>query len=226
MLLLVVDDDPDMLGLLAYNLGRAGMSVLTASDGEKALALARTRKPDLVLLDLMLPGMDGIAVCRALRKASETSGTPIIMLTARADENDVVEGLEAGADDYVTKPFSPREVIARVKTVLRRAGAAARSPSGRLVREDVEIDPERHQTTVRGKPLDLTATEFRLLYVLASRPGRVFTRNQLLAEARGPGAAAEDRTVDVHVASLRRKLGARGEAIETVRGVGYRFREE
>ncbi len=141
-------------------------------------------------------------------------------------EDTVVHGLEEGADDYVTKPFSPREVIARVKTVLRRAGTAARTGSGRVVRDDIEIDPERHATTVRGKALDLTATEFRLLYVLASKPGRVFTRNQLLAEARGPDAAAEDRTVDVHVASLRRKLGSRGEAIETVRGVGYRFREE
>jgi two-component system phosphate regulon response regulator PhoB len=222
---LVIDDEPEMLRLLDYNLTRAGYAVLTARDGDSGLAAARRHAPDLVILDVMMPGLDGLEVCKRLRQEPTTASRPVLMLTARAEESDRVLGLELGADDYVVKPFGMRELLARVKALLRRAEGPPAGGEvlkvGRLV-----IDSGRRLVTAAGKPVALTATEFNILRALAERPGRVRSREDLISAARGEDAAVVDRTVDVHVAALRRKLGKLGEAIETVRGVGYRLRED
>lgn len=222
---LVIDDEPEMLRLLDYNLTRAGYAVLTARDGESGLAAARRHSPDLIILDVMMPGMDGLEVCKRLRQEPATASRPVLMLTAKAEEPDRVLGLELGADDYVAKPFGMRELLARVKALLRRAEG---SPEGGEVLKvgRLLIDSGRRLVTAAGKPVALTATEFNLLRALAERRGRVMSREDLISAARGEDAAVVDRTVDVHVAALRRKLGRFGEAIETVRGVGYRLREE
>ena len=222
---LVVDDEEDILELVKYNLAKEGFLIECAATGEEALAAARTKRPDLVVLDLMLPGIDGLEVCRRLKKDPKTEGLPVVMLTAKGEEADVVTGLELGADDYVTKPFSPRVLTARVRAVLRRKSKPAPDESSMLAVEDITIDPGRHEVLVKGKAVDLTLTEFRILHHLARRPGWVFTRWQIVEAARGTDAAVTDRSVDVHIVSLRRKLGTLGERIETVRGVGYRFRE-
>ena len=222
---LVVDDEEDILELLKYNLAKEGFEVDCAATGEDALAAARSKRPDLVVLDLMLPGIDGLEVCRRLKKDPKTEAVPVVMLTAKGEEADVVAGLELGADDYVTKPFSPRVLSARVRAVLRRKTHAAPDETSPLVAGRIAIDPQRHSVTAKGKPVELTATEFRILHFLARRPGWVFTRYQIVEAARGMDAAVTDRSVDVHIVSLRRKLGAAGESVETVRGVGYRFRE-
>ncbi len=224
--ILVVEDEADILEIIAYNLGREGFKVVSSRDGEEGLELAVRERPDLILLDLMLPGMDGIQVCRSLREDPVTAETPIVMVTAKGEESDIVIGLGVGADDYVTKPFSPRELVARVGAVLRRGPLREnRDPAERIVRGGVTIDASKHRVTVDGEPASFTATEFRLLHFLAKHPGRVFTRHQLLVQIVVDDAVVIDRNVDVHVKSIRKKLGAHRDLIETQRGVGYRFRD-
>lgn len=224
--ILVVDDEEDILELVRHSLARDGYQILCADSGEKALQEARSRLPDLILLDLMLPGMDGLDVCRALRGEAATRQTPIIMLTARGEDADIVSGLELGADDYVTKPFAPRVLAARVRAVLRRRAAPVEDEDTALVKiHDIVIHPGRHEVLVKGKPVELTHTEFRLLHFLARRPGWVFTRYQIVDAVRGENYPVTERSVDVQVVGLRRKLGPCGSYIETVRGVGYRFKE-
>ncbi|MEM1027413.1 MAG: response regulator [Planctomycetota bacterium] len=222
---LLVEDERDLLELLKYNLDREGYDVLTAETGEDGLKLVRSQPPDLILLDLMLPSMDGLEVCRSLKARAETADIPVIMLTAKGEESDIVQGLELGADDYITKPFSPRILMARIKAVLRRADAD--SQDRRVVESaGVRVDLERHEVTAEGDPVELTATEFKLLTLLVSRPARVFTRQQIIDSLHEGFAAVTDRSVDVQVVALRRKLGpASGKRIETVRGVGYRFKD-
>ena len=201
-----------------------------AASGEEGLAIAKKRPPTLVVLDLMLPGMDGLAVCRKLRAGEATKGVFVLMLTARGEEEDVVQGLDAGADDYVVKPFSTVVLAARVRSALRRAGKAAddggEGMERDLVFDSLAVSPSRHEVRVDGELADLTATEFRLLMALVRRPGRVFTRNQLLDAVHGREHAVTDRAVDVQVVGLRKKLGAAGARVETIRGVGYRFSDE
>jgi len=226
--ILLVEDEQDLLELLRYNLTREGYQVETAMTGEAGLKKARELGKDLnlVLLDLMLPGMDGLEVCRMLKSREYTQGIPIIMLTAKGEESDIVRGLESGADDYITKPFSPRVLMARIAAVMRRQDGEARSAkSGIIEIGTVQIDTERHEVLVKGEPAPLTATEFKLLSLLASKAGRVFTRQQIIESIHEGYAAVTDRSVDVQVVSLRRKLGEAGRNIETVRGVGYRFRD-
>ncbi len=221
---LVIDDEPELVKLLDYNLTKAGYLVLTAKDGEAGLAAARKHAPDLAILDVMMPGLDGFEVCKRLRQEPGTSALPILMLTAKAEEADRVLGLELGADDYLTKPFGVRELQARVKALLRRAEAQGVAPEVLRVGK-LTVDAARRVVTAGGKEVALTATEFNLLRALAERRGRVVSREDLISLARGDDVAVVDRTVDVHVAALRRKLGRFGELIETVRGVGYRLRE-
>lgn len=226
--ILLVEDEQDLLELLRYNLTREGFSVQTAMTGEDGLKKAREigKSLDLVLLDLMLPGIDGLEVCRALKGRDHTSGIPVIMLTAKGEESDIVRGLEYGADDYITKPFSPRVLMARIQAVLRRSETdPSRNNSSVIEIGAVSIDTERHEVLVKGEPASLTATEFKLLSLLASKAGRVFTRQQIIETIHEGYAAVTDRSVDVQVVSLRRKLGEAGRNIETVRGVGYRFRD-
>jgi two-component system alkaline phosphatase synthesis response regulator PhoP len=228
--ILVVDDERDILELVKYNLEKEGYRVTTVASGEDALSQARTRTPDLVVLDLMLPGVDGLEVCRRLKADPKTIAIPIVMLTAKGTEADVVTGLELGASDYVTKPFSPRVLTARVRAVLRR-GIEAENDATTVRLGEIAIHPGKHRVTVGGAPVELTATEFRILLHLARRPGWVFTRQQLVAAAQDDDAFAgdrfvTDRSVDVHIVSLRRKLGPAGAAIETVRGVGYRLKDD
>lgn len=221
---LVVEDDADIRDVIQYNLERDGYEVLACEDGETALRTVREDRPDLVLLDLMLPGMDGVEICREMRADEATEAIPVIMVTARDTESDVVLGLGVGADDYLTKPFSPRELLARVRAVLRRSRRTEKDEEGRLRRGVLVIDPERHEVRVEDEPVDLTATEFQLLHSLASRPGRVFSRDQLIRQALGDVVVSK-RNVDVHVRSIREKLGEHRDLIETVRGVGYRFQD-
>jgi two-component system alkaline phosphatase synthesis response regulator PhoP len=223
---LVVDDEEDILELVGYNLDRNGFEVTTVTSGEQALALARGAVPDLVILDLMLPGLDGLEVCRLLKRDPRTREIPVLMLTARGEETDIVRGLEMGADDYVTKPFSPRVLLARVRAVLRRRADEAGDELARVDRSGLSIDPRRHEVSADGRTVDLTATEFRLLHLLARRPGWVFTRQQIIDQVQGEDVAVTPRSVDVHLVALRRKLGERGDVLETVRGVGYRFRDD
>jgi two-component system phosphate regulon response regulator PhoB len=221
---LVIDDEAELLKLLDYNLTRAGYAVLTARDGDKGLESARRDVPDLVILDVMMPGLDGWEVCKRLRADPATASIPLLMLTAKGGESDRVLGLELGADDYVTKPFGTSELLARVKSLMRRA--ETRSNASDVVRAGkLVVDQGRRTVTAAGKKVELTATQFNLLRVLAEQPGRVFSREDLIARAHGDDAAITDRTVDVHVAALRRKLGKHGDLIETVWGVGYRLRE-
>jgi two-component system phosphate regulon response regulator PhoB len=227
---LVVDDEEDILELVRYNLEKEGYSVVGVTTGEDALAATRMKMPDVLVLDLMLPGVDGLEVCRRLKDDLTTRQIPIIMLTAKGSEADIVTGLELGAADYVTKPFSPRVLTARIRAVLRRDTAAAEEDAAVRVR-DLVIHPGRHQVLVRDVPAELTATEFRILLYLARRPGWVFTRQQIVDAAQGDDAYVSDRyvtdrSVDVHIVSLRRKLGSCGSYIETVRGVGYRLRDD
>ena len=220
----VIEDEPDILEVIVYNLQREGYTTFSAQDGDLGLRLVKQEAPDVVLLDLMLPGADGVEVCRTLKNDPMTSATPVIMVTAKGEESDVVLGLGVGADDYVTKPFSPRELVARVKAVLRRGPLKEEREVERLVREGVSIDASRHEVRVDEEPVSFTATEFRLLHFLASHPGRVFSRDQLLSRVIGEHAFVIDRNIDVHVRTIRKKLGDRRTLIETVRGVGYRFR--
>ena len=222
---LIVDDEPDALELVAFNLKSAGMDVVTAADGAEALKKARAVVPDAIVLDLMLPEVDGVEVCKILRRDPKTSAIPIVMLTAKAAETDRVVGLELGADDYVTKPFSPRELVLRVKRLLRSAQTPA-AAQDRFEWKELVIDTSRHQVTVKGKAIDLTATEFKLLALLAQRRGRVQSREQLLQDVWEYDSVIDTRTVDTHMRRLREKLGAAAEYLDTVRGVGYRFAAE
>jgi two-component system phosphate regulon response regulator PhoB len=222
---LVVDDEEDILELVRYNLSRNGFEVEGVASGEEALQAVARRRPDLVVLDLMLPGVDGLEVCRQLRQGAATRDLPVVMLTARGEEAEIVTGLELGADDYVAKPFSPRVLIARLKAVLRRRQSAPPSEDAPLERGPLQIHPGRHEVRVSGEAIELTSSEFRILHLLARRPGWVFTRQQIIDEAQGEDAAVTSRSVDVHVVSIRRKLGDAKELIETVRGVGYRFKD-
>lgn len=222
--ILIVEDEEDILEVLRHNLAREGYEVLTATDGPEGLALAREKAPDLVLLDLMLPSLDGFELCRRLKQDPLTSGIRIVMATARTEDTDEVLGLGLGADDYVTKPFSVPKLIARVKAVLRRPAWRGDGDDGeRLVYGPLAIDRARHQVLAGGRDIALTATEFRLLQVLAAHPGRVFTRDQLLNRVIGEHAIVTERNIDVHVRAIRKKLGEFRDCIETVRGVGYRF---
>jgi len=224
--ILVVDDEEDILELVRFHLAREGYQLTLAATGEEALKKAKHETFDLVVLDLMLPGLDGLEVAKALKADARTKGVPIVMLTAKGEDADVVSGLEIGADDYITKPFSPRVLTARVKAVLRRRSKAAPDDTKVTTIYELEIHPGRRTVLAGGKPVDLTYTEFQLLSVLARRPGWVFTRSQIVDAVRGSDYPVTDRSVDVQVVGLRKKLGAYGDYIETVRGVGYRFREK
>ncbi len=221
---LVVDDEPDLLELVRVNLAQSGYAVETASSGSDALAALRRAPPDVMILDLMLPDISGTELCARVRADQRLTGLPIIMLTAKSEEIDRVVGLELGADDYVTKPFSPRELSLRVRAVLRR-----RAPSGdgaRILEHGaLRVDPDSHRASVEGREITLTAKEFQLLVALMGRPGRVMTRERLLDEVWGSDITVTSRTIDTHLKRLREKLGAAGDLIETVRGVGYRFAE-
>ena len=222
---LAVDDEEDILELLKFNLLREGYQVSYATSGEQALRLVRSENPDLIVLDLMLPGIDGLEVTRRLKNDPETKSMPILMLTAKGEEADIVTGLEFGADDYITKPFSPRILVARVRAVLRRKIKGQPGETSVLRIHDLEIDPRRHEVLVNGKPVQLTFTEFGILNYIARRPGWVFTRFQIVEAVRGEDYPVTDRSVDVQIVGLRKKLGSAGKYIETVRGVGYRFKE-
>jgi two-component system phosphate regulon response regulator PhoB len=221
--ILVIDDERDLIELVRYNLEKEGYDVIAATDGQSGLEVATKHAPDLVVLDLMMPGIDGIQICQRLRADPRTARLPVIMLTAKATEADRIVGLEMGADDYITKPFSPREVVARVKAVLRRAASQQEQPA--IVRGGgLEIDLLGHEVKVNGNRVPLTATEFRMLHLLVGRPGRVFSRDEIISAVSSNDAAVFDRTVDVHIMSIRRKLGPAGEQVETVRSFGYKFR--
>jgi two-component system phosphate regulon response regulator PhoB len=227
--ILVVDDEREILELVKYNLDKEGFTTVCVASGEDALPAARTKMPDLIVLDLMLPGLDGLEVCRRLKGDAKTRSIPILMLTAKDSEADIVSGLELGAGDYVTKPFSPRVLVARIKALLRRGDEQTDGEASIRIK-DLAIHPARYQVLVAGSPVELTATEFRILLFLAKRPGWVFTRQQIVDAAQGDDVFVNDRfvtdrSVDVHIVSLRRKLGPCGAYIETVRGVGYRLQD-
>lgn len=223
--ILVVEDEKDVVDLLSLNLRKAGgFIVSSASDGANGLAKARDEKPDLIILDLMLPKMSGLEVCKILKTDAATRQIPVLMLTAKAEEIDRIVGLELGADDYVVKPFSPREVILRIKAILRRGDG--KETDERLTAGAITIDPARHQVSVNGKAVNLTSLEFKLLRTLMQRRGRVQERDRLLNEVWGYESVIDTRTVDTHVRRLREKLGKAGDIVETVRGFGYRLREK
>jgi len=224
--ILVVDDEEDILELVRYNLSREGYQVIGETTGEGALKRCRSEMPDLVVLDLMLPGIDGLEVAKNLKGDERTRQIPIVMLTAKEEEADVVTGLELGADDYITKPFSPRILTARVKAVIRRKDQAQASDENQEIRyRDLIIRPGQRAVLVQGEPVELTFTEFQVLHYLVQRPGWVFTRSQIVDAVHGDNYPVTDRSVDVQIVGLRKKLGACGEYIQTVRGVGYRFKE-
>ena len=224
--ILIVDDEEDILELVGYNLARRGYQTIYAASGEDALKKSRSELPDLIVLDLMLPGIDGLEVMKALKKDSATQNIATIMLTAKGEETDIVTGLELGADDYIAKPFSPLVLLARVGAVLRRKAKTTRRAASILQIHDLEIDQRRRKVTARGNSVELTFSEFQILFYLAKRPGWVFTRTQIVDAVRGDSYPVTDRSVDVQIVGLRKKLGPCGKYIETVRGVGYRFREK
>jgi DNA-binding response OmpR family regulator len=223
--ILVVDDEEDILELLRFNLSRERYQVSCALTAEKALSLVQSEAPDLIVLDLMLPGIDGLEVARQLKNDPATKNIPIVMLTAKGEEADIVTGLELGADDYITKPFSPRILLARVRAVLRRKTTVSQEKESVIRVHGLTIHPGRHEVLVDGKPVQLTFTEFGILNYLARRPGWVFTRSQIVDAVRGDDYFVTDRSVDVQIVGLRKKLGPAGKYIETVRGVGYRFKD-
>lgn len=224
--ILVVEDEEDIQLMLRYNLEREGYQVSVAETGEQALESVKANAPDLVLLDLMLPGVDGLEVCRQIRQLPEAAHVRIVMVTAKVEDVDVVVGLESGADDYITKPFSPRILLARIKTALRKRQAEREASGGMLRFGDLMILPDQHRVKIGSEQIDLTVTEFRILFLLAQRPGWVFTREQIVDTARGDFASVAMRSVDVHIVRLRSKLGMYGDCIETVRSMGYRFRKD
>lgn len=223
---LVIEDEESILELVRYNLLKEGYRVTTATSGEQGVRQVRDLLPDLIVLDLMLPGMDGLEVCRVLKTGPETIDIPVVMISARGEEKDIVRGLELGADDYVTKPFSPKVLAARVNAVLRRGPREKRlGEQEHLDIHGVKIDPIRFQVWLDGQPANLTLTEFKVLHFLARHPGWVFTRYQIVDAVKGEDYAVTERAVDVQIVGLRKKMGAHGALIETVRGVGYRFKE-
>jgi two-component system alkaline phosphatase synthesis response regulator PhoP len=223
-IVLIIDDEADLIELVRYNLENEGFTVISAVDGESGLSLAVSQKPDIIVIDLMLPGIDGLEVCRRLRADGGTARIPIVILTAKASEADRIVGLELGADDYMTKPFSPRELSARLKALLRRSAGFQQMPA--LIRHGgLSIDPTSHEVRCSNRRIDLTATEYRLLQFLASHPGFVYSRNSIIDGALGRDITVLERTIDVHIMSLRKKLGKCGGWIETIRGFGYKFRE-
>ncbi|PID41805.1 MAG: DNA-binding response regulator [Gammaproteobacteria bacterium] len=230
----IIEDEPDILDMLVYNLNRAGFDTISSPDGKEGLKLIQETGPDLILLDLMLPGLSGFELCKKLKSAPETRHTPIIMVTARGEETDIVKGLETGADDYVTKPFKSKELIARINAALRRnrkpsEEASSKTTDGeasqKVVIGKLVVDADKHEASFEGTPIKLTATEFRLLFELARQPGRVFTREQLINKAFGNDAMVVDRNIDVHIRAIRKKMGDSESFIETIRGVGYRFKD-
>jgi two-component system alkaline phosphatase synthesis response regulator PhoP len=222
---LLVEDDPDILGLLKHTLEREGYEVAGTTRGEDGLRLARHEPPSLLILDLMLPGIDGLEVLRELRADAKTRQVPTIIVSAKSEEADIVSGLELGADDYLTKPFSPRVLVARVRAVLRRREKPEPAEDEVIRIHDLVIHPGRHEVLVGKKAVELTFTEFRILHILARRPGWVFTRDRIVDAIHGEPYPVTDRAVDVQIVGLRKKLGRAGDYIETVRGVGYRFKE-
>jgi len=224
--ILVVEDDRDIVELIEYNLRKEGYQVISAASGEEGLEMAKSEKPDIALLDLMLPGVDGLEVCKLIKINPATADIQIIIVSAKGEETDIVTGLELGADDYITKPFSPKILIARIRACFRRKTQQPVDQSSVIKIQDIVIHPGRHEVIIDDKVVPLTLSEFRLLHFLASRPGWVFTRYQIVDAIRGDDYIVTDRTVDVQVVGLRKKLGKYSEYIETVRGVGYRFREQ
>jgi len=222
--ILVVEDEEDILELVSFNLKKQGYQVKGVTSGEEALQEVRRKIPSLIILDLMLPGVDGFDVCKSLKNDPRTKAVPIVMLTARSEEADIVIGLELGADDYLTKPFSPKELIARVRAILRRSKTDISDQEILQKVHDIEINVKRHEVLISGNQINLTSTEFRVLRLLADRPGWVFTRDQIVGAVHDQEYAVTDRSVDVMIVGLRRKLGVSGQYIETVRGVGYRMK--
>lgn len=221
---MIIEDEADILEVIRYNLSREGYNVLCSRDGDEGYRMVKAEVPDLLVLDLMLPGQDGIEICRLLKQDPATRSMPIIMVTAKGEESDIVLGLGVGADDYLTKPFSPKELLARIRAVLRRGQLKeSQGEARRIETNGVVIDVDRHDVTVDGVKVAFTATELRLLHFLASHPGRVFARDHLLSRVVGDNVYLIDRNIDVHVRAIRKKLGHRRNLIETVRGVGYRF---
>ncbi len=223
---LVVEDNPDILELVAYNLESQGFEVVRTSTGENALAQIKAKKIDLVVLDLMLPGINGLDVCRKIKQTETTRHIPVILLTAKSEDVDIISGLEIGADDYITKPFSPKVLIARARAVLRRNAEAAAAVSSETILKvhEIEMDTVRHEVLVENQPVELSATEFAILRHFLSNPGWVFSRNQIIDAVRGGNYPVTERSVDVQILGLRKKLGTQGLYVETVRGVGYRLR--
>ena len=224
--IVVVEDEADILEVIDYNLSKEGFGVNSSMDGIEGLALIQKELPDVVLLDLMLPSMDGIEICRTLKTDSKTRSISIIMVTAKGEESDIVLGLGIGADDYVLKPFRPRELIARVKSVLRRGGLKEEANQEIITIDGLVIDCNRHEVRLEGKKINLTAMEFKLLHFIASNPGRVFTRDHILNNVSSEDAYIIDRNIDVHIRSIRKKLDKQRDLIETIHRVGYRFRDE
>jgi len=221
----IVEDEEDIVELLRHNLAREHFEVSAAADGEKALKAIAREMPSLILLDLMLPGIDGLEVCRILKKDDKTADIPVIMLTAKGEESDIIAGLEIGADDYIAKPFSMKVLVARVRAVLRRRQKSPVEKDAVIRIHDLAINPGRREVLVKGRPVEMTFCEFGILHLLAGRPGWVLTREQIVDAVRGEDYAVTDRAVDVQIVGIRKKLGPRADYIETVRGVGYRFKE-
>ena len=222
---LVVEDEEDIMEVIRFNLEKEGYEVHQALSGEKALQVIENILPSLVLLDLMLPGINGLDLCRIFKQNDRTKAIPVIMLTAKSEDADIVAGLEMGAEDYITKPFSPRVLVARVRTILRRRESGVKDDSSVIQVEGMQIHPGRHEVTMGDNVVDLTPSEFRILHYLARRPGWVYSRDQIIDAIRGHGYVVTDRAIDVQVVGLRKKLGDYGKFIETVRGIGYRFRD-
>ena len=222
---LVVEDEEDIMEVIRFNLEKEGYEVYQALSGEKALQVIENNLPSLVLLDLMLPGINGLDLCRIFKQNDRTKAIPVIMLTAKSEDADIVAGLEMGAEDYITKPFSPRVLVARVRTILRRRESGVKDDSSVIQVEGIQIHPGRHEVTMGDNVVDLTPSEFRILHYLARRPGWVYSRDQIIDAIRGHGYVVTDRAIDVQVVGLRKKLGDYGKFIETVRGIGYRFRD-
>lgn len=223
--ILVIEDEVDIQELVKFNLVKEGYTVNCCLSGEDGLAEIKKERPDLILLDVMLPGMDGFEICRKLQSSVDTQTIPIVMLTAKGEETDIVAGLELGAADYITKPFSPKVLVARIRGVLRRTKTPQPNQEGPVQLHDIAVDPNRHEVKAGGILVDLTKTEFQLLYTLMRNAGRVFTRTQIVEQVHGDDYPVTDRSVDVQVVGLRKKLDGFGQYIETVRGVGYRFKE-
>ena len=224
--ILIIEDEHDIRELISYNLESEGWNTLKASAGNEGLELAQKTPPELILLDIMLPDIDGLEVCRKLKRSDSTKDIPVIMLTAKSEDSDVISGLELGAEDYITKPFSPRVLIARIRAVLRRNIEAQETESPIIRIHKIQIDVKKHEVIVEDENIDLSATEFAILNYLASNPGWVFSRNQIIDAVRGQNYPVTERSVDVQILGIRKKLGSQGRYIETVRGVGYRLKGE